>query len=314
LTGPLPTEQAVVQVEGVRKRYGTVTALAGMDLTVERGEIVAVLGPNGAGKTTLVGVLVTLVRPDAGRAFVAGHDVVLNPAAVRRAIAVTGQYAAVDGELTGRENLVLFGRLHGLPRRAAAARADELLERFDLTAASRRPARTYSGGMRRRLDLAASLVVRPTVLFLDEPTTGLDPRSRLALWEAVRGLRALGVTVVLTTQYLEEADQLADRVVVVDRGQVIASGPVRDLKDAVGGTICKILPADPRRLDDTVAALAGLGASTTDGWVSLPAPGGAATLAEAIRRLDAAGVALDDISLRRPSLDDVFLALTGRPS
>ncbi|BBB02291.1 putative ABC transporter ATP-binding protein [Actinacidiphila reveromycinica] len=307
----MTTTPAAVVAEDLRLSYGSHAALDGLSLTVAAGEIVGLLGPNGAGKTTTVHVLSTLELPDSGTATVAGYDVRERPAEVRGAIALTGQYASVDEELTGRENLVLFARLLGLRKAAAKQRAAELLAAFDLVEAADRRTATYSGGMRRRLDLAAGLVRDPAVVFLDEPTTGLDPRSRLALWAAVRELRARGVAVLLTTQYLEEADQLADRIVVIDRGRAIAIGTPHQLKEQVGGTFCEVTPADPADVPRVLAALAGLGADARDDTVALPAPDGPATLTEAVRRTEAAGVALTDIALRRPSLDEVFLALTG---
>ncbi|MBD0735840.1 ATP-binding cassette domain-containing protein [Streptomyces sp. CBMA29] len=305
---------AAVVAEDLRLSYGTHAALDGLSLTVGAGEIVGLLGPNGAGKTTAVNVLSTLEPPDSGTASVAGHDVRRAPAAVRAVIALTGQYASVDEELTGRENLVLFARLLGLRKAAARARAAELLTAFDLLDAADRRAATYSGGMRRRLDLAAGLVRDPAVVFLDEPTTGLDPRSRLALWAAVRELRARGVAVLLTTQYLEEADRLADRIVVIDRGRVIATGTPQQLKEQVGGTFCEVTPADPADTPRVLTVLADLGADAHDDAVALPAPDGPATLTTVVRRMEDAGIAMTDIALRRPSLDEVFLALTGHPA
>jgi ABC-2 type transport system ATP-binding protein len=303
----------MVEVEGLGRSYGDTVALDGIDLQVAEGEVLALLGPNGAGKTTTVEILATLRAPDRGRARVAGHDVVAEAEAVRRSIALTGQFAAVDEELTGEENLVVFGRLLGLARQEATARGADLLARFDLVDAAATRVRDYSGGMRRRLDLAASLVVAPRVLFLDEPTTGLDPRSRRNLWSEVKGLRDQGITVLLTTQYLEEADVLADRIVVIDRGRVVAEGTPDQLKQDAGGTRCEVTPMDPVSLDAAVAALADLGpvVDAEAGTVALPAADGVAVLTAAVRRLDDAGVEVADISLRTPSLDDVFLALTG---
>ncbi|MEV0254894.1 ATP-binding cassette domain-containing protein [Streptomyces sp. NPDC050732] len=308
----MTTTYAVLS-EGLEKRYGSgdsaVTALRGLDLTVAEGTVCGLLGPNGAGKTTAVRVLTTLQTPDAGTARVAGHDVVRDPAAVRRHIGVTGQYASVDGDLTGRENLRLFSRLLRAPR----GRADELLEQFGLTDAADRPARTYSGGMRRRLDLAASLLTRPAVLFLDEPTTGLDPHSRNDIWEAVRKLAGEGTTVLLTTQYLAEADQLADDIVLIDGGRAAHRGTPAELKAQIG-SYAEVVVAEGGELSAAAAVLDRLtGAepvldteSRTAGAVS---PDPALTLPRLVRELDAAGVPVVDVSLRRPSLDDVFLRL-----
>ncbi|MFD7964490.1 ATP-binding cassette domain-containing protein [Streptomyces zaomyceticus] len=307
----MTTTYAVLS-EGLQKRYGEIHALRGLDLAVPEGSVCGILGPNGAGKTTAVRVLTTLVTPDAGSARVAGHDVVRDPAGVRKRIAVTGQYASVDGDLTGVENLRLFARLLRAPR----ARADELLEQFGLTAAAGRPARTYSGGMRRRLDLAASLLVPPRVLFLDEPTTGLDPHSRNGIWDAVRGLASQGTTVLLTTQYLEEADQLADDIVLVDEGRAAERGTPAELK-ALVGSYAEVVVAAPSTLEAAAAVLDRLtgsapvldtdrrtvGAVTTDTTLTLP---------RIVREIDAAGVLIVDASLRPPTLDEVFLRLTDR--
>ncbi|MEI7744315.1 MAG: ATP-binding cassette domain-containing protein [Chloroflexota bacterium] len=306
-----------VLADGLVKSYGSVRALAGVDLEVAQGSLLGVLGPNGAGKTTAVRILSTLLRPDGGRAMVAGHDVVAEPDAVRATIGLTGQYAAVDENLTGRENLELVGRLLHMGRAASRARADELLADFNLTDAGRRPARTYSGGMRRRLDLAASLVARPAVLFLDEPTTGLDPASRIALWEVVEQLRNDGTTILLTTQYLDEADRLADRIAVIDGGRVIAEGTSTELKDRLGEDVVDIRVADPSRTAEITGLLADLAAAApraeeSSGRISLPVHHGAGLLAEVVRRIDGAGAEVAELSLHRPSLDDVFLALTGR--
>jgi ABC-2 type transport system ATP-binding protein len=308
-----------VEAEGLVKRYGKVTALDGLDLAVPRGTVLGLLGPNGAGKTTAVRVLTTLVVPDAGRARVAGVDVLADPREVRRRIGLSGQYAAVDEYLTGFENLDMVGRLYHLGRRRSRSRARELLERFRLTDAADRPVKTYSGGMRRRLDLAGALVADPPVLFLDEPTTGLDPRSRTDMWDVITELVAGGTSLLLTTQYLEEADRLADDIVVIDRGRVIAHGTADRLKAQVGGERVELVVDDATRLDDARSALAPLsvGDITVDPHtrtVTAPVSGGSAALVEALRRLDARGVAVSDIGLRRPTLDDVFLALTGRPA
>ncbi|WP_280232584.1 ATP-binding cassette domain-containing protein [Nocardia cyriacigeorgica] len=307
-----------VVVEGIEKSFGTVHALRGVDFRAAPGEVLGILGPNGAGKTTTVNILSTLIAPDRGRALVAGHDVVDDPAAVRRSIMLTGQYAALDDMLSGYENLVMFGRLMGLRKRAARARADELIAGFDLVAAAGRRVGTYSGGMRRRIDIACGLVVRPDVVFLDEPTTGLDPRSRQGVWDLVGGFQRAGITTLLTTQYLEEADALSDRIIVIDHGVVIASGTADELKARTGGSYCEVVPLD---LGDLPAIAAALGSllpqgnramfTTESDRIAIPAPDGAKTLAEALRRLDAAEIELVDIALRRPSLDDVFLQLTG---
>ncbi|TSE01486.1 ATP-binding cassette domain-containing protein [Skermania sp. ID1734] len=306
-----------ILVEGVTKSFGQVHALRGIDLAVPRGTVLGILGPNGAGKTTLVRVLTTLLRPGGGRALVEGHDVVREAAAVRRRIGLAGQSAAIQEELTGRENLQIVGRLYHLGRAKSRQRAAELLDQFDLTDAADRPAKTYSGGMQRRLDLAASLVASPSVLFLDEPTTGLDPRSRLGMWQVIRELVAAGTTLLLTTQYLDEADELANEIVVIDRGRVIAAGTAEQLKDRVGGDVLEFVVPDPARLSAAVAAVAELGHSAVQsdeetGKVSVPVGDrGSQSLVEAVRRLDAAGVNTDQMALRRPSLDDVFLSLTG---
>jgi ABC-2 type transport system ATP-binding protein len=316
--GRMDAEQVIV-AEGVGKRFGTVQALAGVDLAVPAGGVLGLLGPNGAGKTTLVRILATLLRPDEGRAWVSGLDVARRPSAVRRLIGLSGQYAAVDAFLTGRENLRMIGRLAGLGRAAARRRADELLKLFDLAGAADRTARTYSAGMRRRLDVAASLVARPAVVFLDEPTTGLDPRGRLGLWRHLRELTGQGTTLLLTTQYLEEADRLADQLVVLDHGRVIATGTAASLKARVGGDRLEVqaLPgADPAPL---AAALAGLGSGppAVDGEVGrvvLPVADGPAILPEVAARLATSGLLVADLAVRRPTLDDVFLALTGQPT
>lgn len=310
---------ASIAATGLVKRYGEVTALAGVDLEVPTGTVCALLGPNGAGKTTAVRILSTLLRPDEGSARVAGVDVLADPREVRRRIGLSGQYAAVDEYLTGFENLQMIGRLYHLGRARARERARELLAAFRLEDAADRPARTYSGGMRRRLDLAGALVARPPVLFLDEPTTGLDPRSRIEMWQVITDLVAAGTTLLLTTQYLEEADVLADAIVVIDHGRVIARGTADELKQQVGGERLEVTVADGTRLAEAVAVLGPLGAGTpsTDPHrraLTLPVSGGASVLVEGLRRLDGAGIAVDDVGLRRPTLDDVFLSLTGRPA
>jgi ABC-2 type transport system ATP-binding protein len=311
-----PSGESAIVAEGLVKHFGEVKAVDGIDLTVPYGKVYGLLGPNGAGKTTTVRILSTLLKATAGHATVAGIDVAKHPDAVRRSIGLTGQYAAVDEYLTGRENLDMVGRLYHLPKEHVRRRAEELLERFDLTEAADRPARTYSGGMRRRLDLSASLVGDPKILFLDEPTTGLDPRSRLQMWDVISDLVADGTTVLLTTQYLEEADLLAEQIVVIDRGKVIAEGTSDDLKTAVGGDRLEIVVAHGSSLDDAAGALGGLsdGAATVDAdsrRVTSPVSGGSTVLVDAVRALDVAGVKVDDLALRRPTLDDVFLSLTG---
>ena len=308
-----------VRVEGVVKRFGATVALDGAGLEVPAGMVFGLLGPNGAGKTTLVRILATLLAPDAGRSEVLGHDVVREAAAVREVIGLTGQFAAVNELLTGRENLEMFGRLFKLSRAEARRRAGELLERFDLAEAADRSARTYSGGMRRRLDIASSLVTRPRVLFLDEPTTGLDPRSRNEIWAIVRELRRGGTTLLLTTQYLEEADQLADRIAVIDRGKVIAEGTGNELKDRVGGQILEVELASAGQRERARAVLAGVGCGDPQpderpDRLTLPAPrNGLQLVEEAAAGLRQAHIGVSDIGLRRPTLDDVFLQLTGAP-
>ena len=303
-----------VVVEGLVKTFGATRALDGLSLTVPEGTVLGVLGPNGAGKTTAVRVLTTLLRPDAGSAHVLGIDVLAHPERLRRVIGLAGQYAAVDEKLTGRENLLLVGRLYHLPKREVQARADALLERFDLTGAAGRVVKTYSGGMRRRLDLAASLVNRPQVLFLDEPTTGLDPRSRLGLWEVIEDLVRDGTTLLLTTQYLEEADRLADRIAVVDTGRVIAEGTSDQLKDKVGGSVLVVRVADSADEERAARALSGLGRGeavrAAGGDLTLQAEG-VALVADAARALQDQQVEVSELALRRPTLDDVFLTLTG---
>ena len=307
---------SAIEVSGLAKHFGEVKALNGISFQVEQGTILGLLGPNGSGKTTTVRILSTLIRPDAGSAKVGGFDVVAQHDEVRTVIGLTGQYAAVDEYLTGRENLELFGRLFHLSKRDAAKRANELLERFDLADAGDRGIKGYSGGMRRRLDLAASLIGHPSVLFLDEPTTGLDPRSRLGMWEVINDLVADGTTVLLTTQYLEEADQLASRIVVLDHGSVIAQGTSDELKTSVGGDRIELVIHDSTDLSNATTALSSVasGAPVIDEVakrILVPVSGGSKAIIEAVRRLDEAKVEIEDIALRRPTLDDVFLSLTG---
>ena len=310
---------SAIRVEGVTKRFSATVALAGVDLEVAEGTVFGLLGPNGAGKTTLVRVLATLLAPDAGRAEVFGRDVVQDAAAVRELLGLTGQFAAVDEILTGRENLQMFGRLFDLSRDEARRRAAELLERFELADAADRPARTYSGGMRRRLDLASSLLTRPRILFLDEPTTGLDPRSRNEIWAIVRELVREGTTIMLTTQYLEEADQLADRIAVIDHGRVIAEGTGNELKDRVGGQILEVELTSAAQRDEAQSVLARVGCGDPEPGerldrLTLPAPrDGLELIEDAASALRHAGIGVSDLGLRRPTLDDVFLQLTGAP-
>ncbi|UDM33174.1 ATP-binding cassette domain-containing protein [Mycobacterium ulcerans] len=310
-----------VEVRGVRKAFGDVVALNDISFEVGRGEVIGLLGPNGAGKTTMVDILSTLTRPDAGSAHVAGYDVVAQPAGVRRSIMVTGQQVAVDDGLTGEQNLVLFGRLYGLRKSRARQRAQELLDQFGLTYAGKRLVRTYSGGMRRRIDIACGLVVEPQVAFLDEPTTGLDPRSRQAIWDLVTSFKKLGIATLLTTQYLEEADALSDRIILIDHGKIIADGTANELKHRAGDTFCEIVPRHLKDLDATVAALGSLlpehnraMVTSESDRITMPAPDGTRTLIEAARRIDEANIELADIALRRPSLDAVFLSMTTDPS
>ncbi|MBE9201710.1 MULTISPECIES: ATP-binding cassette domain-containing protein [unclassified Nodularia (in: cyanobacteria)] len=301
----------MVQVKNLRKYFGKKEVLRGINFSAPTGSVLGILGPNGAGKTTTINCLTTLIKPDQGSAAIAGYDVLKQPAAVRSLIGLTGQFAAVDEQLTTRENLVFFGRLLRLSKARTARRATELLEQFDLKEAVNLRVKELSGGMRRRLDLAVSIITEPLVLFLDEPTTGLDPRSRHQVWNMVRTLREQGMTILLTTQYLEEADELADWIVVIDRGQAIAQGTADELKNRVGETFCKLQLAFPDDEQKVRESLAGLGEITGKSTLTLPAPHGVQTLSEVIRRVEAVGVTLTDISLRRPSLDDVFFALTG---
>jgi ABC-2 type transport system ATP-binding protein len=305
---------ATIEVRGLEKSYGKVRALEGIDLSAGAGTVLGLLGPNGAGKTTAIRILTTLLTPDAGTARVAGFDVVRDAAELRAHIGLAGQYAAVDENLTGHENLYMVGRLYHFPRAQARERASELLERFELGDAAERLVRTYSGGMRRRLDLAAALVARPPVLFLDEPTSGLDPRSRLGLWETIEDRVHAGTTVLLTTQYLDEADRLADRIAVIDHGRVIADGPPDELKGRCGGERLEVTLERSETSEAAIAALAGIGTDTPaseDGTVRVPVAGRSGAIAMAVRRLDEHGIGIEDIAVRRPTLDDVFLELTG---
>jgi ABC-2 type transport system ATP-binding protein len=303
---------SAIEVRGLRKSYGAKTVLDDVDLTVAAGTVTALLGPNGAGKTTTVHILSTLVRPDGGTAFVNGADVVRNPDSVRASIGLTGQFSAVDGLLTGEENLLLMGRLRHLGEKRAKTRAAELLEQFDLVEAARKPLATYSGGMRRRLDLAMTLVATPSVIFLDEPTTGLDPRSRHTMWEIVRSLVAEGTTVLLTTQYLDEADELADRIAVLDDGRIVAQGTPDELKRLVPGGHIRLRFADATALNNASRLL---GEPTRDDAalaLTVPSDGGVAAIRALLDRLDAANLEVDDLSIHTPDLDDVFFALTGK--
>jgi ABC-2 type transport system ATP-binding protein len=302
-----------IEVRDLVKRFGDSEAVAGLSFTVRRGEILGVLGPNGAGKTTTINVLSTLLPPDGGTVRVAGHDVVADGHHVRRAISMTGQFAAVDDQLSGRENLLLFGRLRGLSRGDAGARADELLETFGLADAGAKRVASYSGGMRRRLDIACSLTIEPEILFLDEPTTGLDPRSRNDLWAVVRRLRADGLTIVLTTQYLEEADVLADRIIVVDHGRSVAEGTPAELKRAIGGATCVVSLADAAAVDDAAEAVRHLGETTIDleqVRLTITSDDAVETLTAALSVLRVHSIAVHEAGVRQPTLDEVFLALT----
>ena len=311
--------RAMIEAVGLHKSFGDTHALAGLDFDAKEGTILCVLGPNGAGKTTAVRVLTTLTRPDAGHATVAGIDVVRHPAQVRAKIGVAGQYAALDELLTGRENLHMVGRLYRLDGAAARRRADELIEHFELTDAADRTVKTYSGGMRRRLDLGAALMAQPPVIFLDEPTTGLDPKGRLSMWDLIEGLASGGTTVLMTTQYLEEADRLADDIAVIDHGRVIARGTALELKQQVGGERLEITISDSPWLDAARRVLEALGEGPARvdeeaRRLSVAVTSHDGVLTRAIRELDAAGVHVDDIGFRRPTLDEVFLSLTGRPA
>ena len=312
----------MIEAEGLVKAFGDFRAVDGVDLRVDEGRVLGLLGPNGAGKTTVVRMLATLLDPTGGRARVAGHDVIDEPSKVRAAIGLNGQYAAIDENLTGRENIEMVGQLYQLPRRHARQRAGDLLERFDLSDAANRPAKTYSGGMTRRLDLACSLVGRPRVLFLDEPTTGLDPRSRRDMWQVIDELVKGGATLLLTTQYLEEADVLADEIAVIDHGRIVAEGTADELKSQVGGDTLELTPSDQGRVQEAAELLGDLARGDGSGvqveggsdrrFVALPVGDDDALLATAARRLDDVGIGIADIGVRRPSLDDVFFGLTGQ--
>jgi ABC-2 type transport system ATP-binding protein len=308
-----PTRQPAIAVAGLRKSFGDKVVLDGIDLRVASGTVFALLGPNGAGKTTMVQILSTLIGADAGQVAVGGHDLAREPDAVRRLIGVTGQFSAVDNLLTGEENLLLMADLRHLDRAAGRGRAAELLERFDLAEAGAKPAGTYSGGMRRRLDLAMTLVGDPRIIFLDEPTAGLDPRSRRTMWQLIRDLVAGGVTIFLTTQYLEEADQLADRVAVLDQGRLIAEGPPATLKRRIPGGHVRLQFADQRELEAAARALAASARDDDALTLDVPSDGGVRSLRGLLDRLDQASVEVDSLSVHLPDLDDVFLALTGQP-
>ncbi|WP_216211945.1 ATP-binding cassette domain-containing protein [Amycolatopsis aidingensis] len=311
-----PDNDVAVRAQGLVKTYGSTRALDGVDLEIHSGQVLGLLGPNGAGKTTTVRILATLLKPDAGSARIAGHDVLAEPDAVRHAIGLSGQYAAVDENLTGAENLYMVGRLYGKKKSAAKARARELLARFRLEEAADRPAKGYSGGMRRRLDLAGALVAEPTVVILDEPTTGLDPRGRIDMWDVIKELVSDGTTVLLTTQYLEEADQLADNIMVIDKGRVIAQGTADQLKGQIGGERLELVVAAAEDLPATARVLAEVGSGTPavdehTRKVDVLVDTGPKALIEALRRLDGQNVVVQDVALHRPTLDDVFLSLTG---
>src|SRR5574337_1082818 len=308
----MPQADKAIVVNGIRKAFGSVTAVADISFEVGRGEVLGLLGPNGAGKTTTVDILSTLTRPDGGYALIAGPNILTHPARVRQAIMLTGQHVALDDLLTGRENLIMFGRLRGLRKSKARQRASALLDQFDLVDAADRPVGTYSGGMRRRADIACGLVVRPEVVFLDEPTTGLDPRSRQSVWSLVSGFKDAGIATLLTTQYLEEADALSDRIIVIDHGSIIADGTADDLKDRAGATYCEVVPRHPTDLPAMANALGSLlpekdraALRTASDRIAMPAPGGPSTLVQVLNQLTAANIELLDIALRRPSLDEV---------